>query len=70
MYVLCYLFETNCFVHSFRAKDYLILKRYSKEALSVTILTQKLHKTLRASLLLKVLGTVGKPFRVVVGIFG
>lgn len=30
MYVLCYLFQTNCFVHSFRAKDYIILTLYSK----------------------------------------
>lgn len=30
MYVLCYRFQTNYFVHSFRAKDYIILTRYTK----------------------------------------
>lgn len=75
MYTLCYLFQTNCFVHSFPAKDYIILTRYSKASSlsydSSPKITQNLPlRTTTTPLLLKVLGTVGKPFGVVVGIFG
>lgn len=45
MYLLCYLFETNCFVHSFRAKDYIVLTRYTKAlSLFLMILTQNYTK--------------------------
>lgn len=50
MNALCYVFQTNCFVHSFRAKDYIILTRYSK-ALSYDS-NPKLYKTFHSALLL------------------
>lgn len=49
MYVLCYLFQTNCFVHSFRAKDYIILTRYSKALPLSYDSNPKLHKTFHSA---------------------